>query len=346
MVVDAPADTGRYTLRVTLVQENVMWFSELPTPVFTDVVVVVSVARESWTLADVAALCRLTVTRDASVTTLGFVSSPCDGMLAFALTEQVLAAAVQHGCRALIVPHALVPLVPEHIGVIASDTPADVFRQLHNALAEGTDFYGADVESRIHPGARVHPTATVGTHNVRVADGAVVGAGCVINGRVTLGQRVEIGPGAVIGASGFQTIRSGKRWHELVHAGGVSIGDDAIVFANATVARGLFRQDTVIGEGCRIGNNAVVSHNVRLGCRTTVGHGAIVNGNVDAGHEVWIGPGASVANNVKIGDCARVDLGGVVIGNLPPGEHVGGPPAIDHHAMLREVATWRSGRRR
>ncbi len=116
----------------------------------------------------------------------------------------------------------------------------------------------------------------------------------------------------------------------MTHVGGVHIGDDAIVLANATIARGLFRQDTVIGDYCRIGNNAFVSHNTQLGRRTTVGHGAVVNGNVNVGHDVWIGPGATVANNITIGDSARVDLGATVIGTVAPGQHVGGPPAIDH----------------
>jgi acetyltransferase-like isoleucine patch superfamily enzyme len=61
---------------------------------------------------------------------------------------------------------------------------------------------------------------------------------------------------------------------------------------------------------------------------------------------VWIGPGSTVANNVALGDGVRIDIGATVIGSLRAGEHVGGPPAIDHNTVLREVASWRSRRRR
>ncbi len=211
MVVAAPAGNGHLTLRVTLVQELVAWFTELPTAVYSDVPIVVRRSHDCWTVADVTALCGVAFVRDAAVSTLGFVSAPFDGMLSFALTDTFVDAAVRRGCHTLIVPPTLVPRVPEHIGVIESDEPTVLFSEIHEALAKGTDFYGVDGESRVHPGARVHPTAIVDAHNVRIADGVVVGAGCVISGRVTLGQRVEVGPGSVIGAAGFQTIRTSDR---------------------------------------------------------------------------------------------------------------------------------------
>ena len=51
----------------------------------------------------------------------------------------------------------------------------------------------------------------------------------------------------------------------MEHAGGLLVGDRAEVMANAVVARAVFRQFTSIGEDCRIGNLAFVSHNVRIG---------------------------------------------------------------------------------
>lgn len=346
MLVDALAEPGRFILRVTLVQELVTWFTDLSAPVFADVMMTVAKPRDDWNLSDVAALCGLEVVRDAPVANLGFVSSPLAGMLTFADSVSFVDTAVQRGCHALIVPPSLLARVPRHVGVMASATPGDTFRELHEALAIRTDFYGADVETRVHPRARVHPTVTIDPHNVLIAEDVEVGAGCVLSGRVTLGRRVKIFPGTVIGTAGLQTMTFGGQRHELSHVGGVTIGDDAVVFANATIARGLFRQDTVVGESGRIGNNTFISHNTRLGRGTTVGHGAIVNGNVLVGDDVWIGPGASIANDVTIGGGARIDLGATVIGSVAPGKHVGGPPAIDHHTVLREVSTWRSRARR
>ena len=142
------------------------------------------------------------------------------------------------------------------------------------------------------------------------------------------------------------SMRTSTGIHQLTHAGSVEIADRSSVFANATVARGLFRQQTYIGVDSQVGNNAFVSHNCDVGPRTTIGHGAVINGNVGLGADVWVGPGAILANNIAVGDNARIDLGATVIGTVDAGEHLGGPPAIDHRAMLREAAGWRSRARR
>ncbi len=342
MLVVAPADTGHFTLRITLVQETVAWFTELPTPVYDDVPVVVGERRVTWRLSEIAALVEIDVERDASVSNLGFVSSPLPGMLTYAATSSFLEAAVQSGCTAVIVPPSLAESVPQNLGLVVGHEPADAFHRIHQSLADRTDFYGDDIESRIHPRARVHHTATIDDRNVRIAADVVVGAGAVICGRVVIAAGAVISPGAVIGASGFQTSLVDGRPVEFAHVGGVVIEENALVLSNATVARGLFRQDTVLGRDCRVGNNAFVSHNVQLGPRSVVGHGAQVNGNVEVGADAWIGPGATISNNLTIGDGARIDLGATVIGSVAPHNHVGGPPAIDHRAMLREVARWRS----
>ncbi len=346
MLVVAPPRKGTFTLRITLVQESVTWFTDLPTPVYDDVPIVVGERSAIWRLSEIAEIAEIAVVHDAVVSNLGFVSSPLPEMLTYAGTPAFLADAVRNGCTAVIVPPSLAAQVPQNLGLLVCDEPHDAFHRIHQFLANRTDFYGNDIESRIHPRARVHHTATIDDRNVRIAVDVVVGAGAVISGRVVIAAGAVISPGATIGASGFQTIRVDGRPVEFVHVGGVVIGEKALVYSNATVARGLFRQDTVLSMDCRVGNNAFVSHNAQVGPRSVIGHGTVVNGNVVVGADVWIGPGATISNNITIGDGARVDLGATVIGNVAAHSHVGGPPAIDHRSVLREVATWRSRAKR
>lgn len=351
MVVVAPVEPGEYSVRVTLVQESVMWLSDLAKPVFVDLPVTVGRPADEWLLSGMARLASIRVasselTHAGAVANLGFVSSPMPAMLTFATAARFLDAAVRVGCAAVIVPAGLASAVPEGLGVLIADDPAAVFWRLHEALVKRTDFYGRDEPTSIHPSAHVHATASIDRNNVVIGAEASIGAGCVITGRVRIGDRVSVGAGSVLGASGFQTARIDDRLVEFTHAGSVVIEDDAAVFANATIARGLFRQATVVGASARVGNNAFVSHNSRIGPDSVVGHGAVVNGNVEVGVGVWIGPGARVSNNITLGDGARIDLGATVIGSLAAGEHVGGPPAIDHRSVLREVASWRSRSRR
>ena len=346
MTVVAPAHEGNYLLRVTMVQESVMWFSELSEPVFDDVSVRVAAAG-MWHLSDLAALAGLDHREpDVAVATLGFVSTPLDAMLTFAESAKFLDAAISAGSHAVIVPRSLRGNVPATVGALLADQPGAAFWQLHERLLNTTGFYGRDEPTSIHPSAIVDPSARIDPCNVRIGPGTEVGPGCVITGRAEVGENVRIDSGTIIGAAGFQTTHVEGKLVDFSHAGAVVIGDDVRIFSNATIARGLFRQRTILERSCRVGNNAVISHNTRVGAASTIGHGAVINGNVDIGREVWVGPGACVANNVRLGDGGRIDLGATVIGNLRSGEHVGGPPAIDHRAVLREVASWRRRGRR
>lgn len=344
--VIAPASAGDHTLRLTLVQEQVMWFTDLAVPIFVDVPVTVGADVEEWRLSDLASLIGTSAAIDHPIQNLGFVSSPLPEMLTFATTARYLGAARIAGAGAVIVPPTLADQVPEGVGMMIARDPGATFWRIHERLAGATDFYGRDEPTVVHSNAKVHASASIAECNVRIGEGAEIGAGSVITGRVEIGTDVRIGEGAVIGATGFQTAVVDERVVEFTHVGAVTIHDRVEVFANATIARGLFRQATSLGASSRIGNNAFVSHNNRVGPRSVVGHGAVINGNVTIGADVWIGPGARVTNNITIGDHARVDLGATVVGNLETNEHVGGPPAIDHRAVLREVATWRARGRR
>ena len=342
----APDCSGHHRLRVTLVQEFVFWFDTLPVPVQSDVDIFVNETSDRWQLATIAALAGYAAVRDHEVANLGFPSAPLPAMLAFATSAEHVARAVAAGCVALVVDAGLVYLVPDDMGLVVADDPAEAFREIHEALVRQTDFYGADAAVQVDPTARVHPTATIDGAHVVVCAGASIGAHAVVTGRARIGVGAVVGMGAVIGADGLQVMRTSTGIHQLTHAGSVEIADRSSVFANATVARGLFRQQTYIGVDSQVGNNAFVSHNCDVGPRTTIGHGAVINGNVGLGADVWVGPGAILANNIAVGDNARIDLGATVIGTVDAGEHLGGPPAIDHRAMLREAAGWRSRARR
>jgi UDP-3-O-[3-hydroxymyristoyl] glucosamine N-acyltransferase len=131
---------------------------------------------------------------------------------------------------------------------------------------------------------------------------------------------------------------------ELTHAGAVDIGAGCHIFANAVIARGLFRESTHIGPGCRVGNSAFVSHNCSVGEEAFIGHGAVVNGNVRVGSHTWIGPGATVVHGIEIGEGANVSLGATVMRDVEAGKHVTGSMAIAHRKMLRLMAAAEGGK--
>ncbi len=343
MRVLAPGERGKYLLVVTMVQERQFWFDRTPQPVAVEWPVTVDAGDcagpGEMTLRAVASWVSARLVRDGEFANMAFLSDPQDRMLTFVEARRFAAAAAacpQTSC--ILTTPELAALVPERIALAVTADPRGCFFEIHNRLSAETGFYGRDFVSIIDPSARLHPRSWVDEKNVIVGAGVVVGPNASVLGRAVLGAGAVIHAGAVIGSAGFQASHRRGAAIELVHAGTTEIGPACRVFANAVIARGVFRQSTRMGTGCRVGNGAVVSHNCVLGDWVSVGHGAVVNGNVSIGANAWIGPGATVVNGIAIGEAAQVSLGATVIRDVPPGKRVTGSLAMEHRKMLRLMA--------
>jgi UDP-3-O-[3-hydroxymyristoyl] glucosamine N-acyltransferase len=345
----APPEPGRYVLVLTLVQEGQFWFDQLSRPVAAELQVTVDSVDQGppdeITLQEVAAWTSAQLARDGKFANLGFVAYPNDRMLTFVESRQFVAAAVtgpEISC--VLTTPELAGLFPERIALAVAADPRRCFFEIHNRLATETAFYGADSPSIVHPSARLHPRCWVDPTNVVIEAGVAIGPNACILGRAVVGAGTVIHAGAVIGSAGFQTSRRRPDGIEMVHAGAAEIGPGCHIFANAVIARGIFRQSTRIGSGCRVGNGAVVSHNCDVGDGAFIGHGSVVNGNVRVGTNAWIGPGATVVHGIVIGEAAQVSLGATVVRSVPPGKRVTGFLAADHRKMLRLMASVEKGR--
>jgi len=290
-------------------------------------------------LHELAELVPLTTIAPARISTLGFLPDGLPLMLTFLEHRRHLAALISNSCvAAVITSPELADLIPGNLGVMLAEEPRRRFFELQNALVEQTSFYGLKTEPTIDPTARIHPRADVAGHNVSIGAGVKIDSGVVIGPGTELGDGVVVHAGAVLGGSGFQTYRGADGFIEIAHAGTLEVCDGAIIFANAVLARGVFRQSTRIGRQCRIGVNSFVSHNVEIGDASFVGHGAIVNGNCRVGRKTWIGPGAVLSHGIEIEAQAEISLGAVVIGNVATGRRVSGNFAVTHQRLLRHLA--------
>lgn len=290
------------------------------------------------TLASAARLAGFEVLRDATFSTLGFLIDDLPGMLLFVESRRFLAPALRKAsAAALIVTPELASLSDSAPGLAVSAAPKRAFFQLQNALVASGTFYGWGSPSEIHPSAVIHERAWVAPTGVRIAARVSIAPNAAVHAGASLAEGVEVRAGAVLGGAGFQTYRGDDGLVELAHGGGIEVGEAAIIFENAVIARGVFRQNTRIGTQSRIGACAFVSHNAVVGARTHIGHGAVINGNVSIGEESWIGPGATVSNNLSIGASARVSLGSVVVRDVAANEHVTGNFALPHREFLRRM---------
>jgi len=204
--------------------------------------------------------------------------------------------------------------------------------QLGAGVAIGAHaFIGA--RARLGPGCRLWPGACVG------AD-AVLGAGCtlyfrvVIGDRCVLGDRVVLHAGAVIGADGFGYRQDDAgRNVKIPQVGIVELGDDVEIGANATVDRARFGV-TRVGRGTKIDNLVHVGHNVVIGEHSAIAGLTGLAGGATVGDRVLMGGHCAINNRAMIGSDARVAGASGVVGEVEPGQSVGGVPA-------RPIAVWR-----
>ena len=214
---------------------------------------------------------------------------------------------------------------------------------------------GIHATAAVDPGARLGDRVAIGAHAV-IADGAVladgvvvgpgscigvgsrIGAGSVLRERVVVADGVVIGArcllqaGAVIGSDGFG-FASGPRGAERIHQlGGVVLGDDVEVGANACVDRATLGW-TIIGDRSKLDNLVQVAHNVRLGTDVLIAGQAGIAGSTTVGDRVIVGGAAGLSDHVRIGDDARIAGGAGVTKSVPAGESWGGYPA-------QPVARW------
>jgi UDP-3-O-[3-hydroxymyristoyl] glucosamine N-acyltransferase len=213
------------------------------------------------------------------------------------------------------------------------------------------------LQAAVHPTAIVAPNAklaenvSVGPYVV-IEEGAEIGAGttveafcflgrgtrvgedCKLHPRVTLyagarlGNRVEVHSGVVIGSDGFGYVFGEGRHWKFPQIGGIEIGDDAEIGANATIDRGSL-ETTEIGHGVKIDNLVQVAHNVRIGAHSVLAAQTGVSGSSTLGDHVIVG------GQVGIGDHCKLEAGAVVGGQagiltgktIRSGQTVWGTPA-------------------
>jgi UDP-3-O-[3-hydroxymyristoyl] glucosamine N-acyltransferase len=186
----------------------------------------------------------------------------------------------------------------------------------------------------IGPGTQLFAGVYVG-RETKIGRDCVLWPNVVVRERVTIGDRVIIHPNATIGADGFGYLLRDGRHMKVPQIGTVVIEDDVEIGANSTVDRAKSGV-TRIGRGTKIDNLVIVAHNCDIGehCMIVAQSGA--GGSVRLGHHVVLAGQAGIIDHLTIGDGAQIAAKSVVYSDVEPGAFVGGFPAHDNRAFLRE----------
>ncbi len=215
--------------------------------------------------------------------------------------------------------------VHKHMGVSAKALIAENAR-----IGDGCD---------IHDGATVADGAAVG-HRCILYPGVFVGPNvhlgndCVLYPNVTiyescrLGSRVIIHANSTIGVDGFGYATHEGRHHKIPQIGRVLIEDDVEIGSSCAIERGTL-DDTVIGEGSKLGDMIAIGHGTKLGSHCLLVAQIGIAGSTTLGHHCTVGGQVGVVGHIKIGNNVTIGAQAGVVNNVPDGETVMGAPAID-----------------
>ena len=121
--------------------------------------------------------------------------------------------------------------------------------------------------------------------------------------------------------------------------GRVIVGDDVEIGANAAIDRGA-GPDTVVGDGSRIDNLVQIGHNVQLGRGCVLVAQSGVAGSAKLEDHVMIAAQAGVSGHLTMGAGSRLAAKSGLMRDVPPGETVGGLPAMAIKDFFRLVSLW------
>jgi mannose-1-phosphate guanylyltransferase/phosphomannomutase len=144
-------------------------------------------------------------------------------------------------------------------------------------------------------GAEIHPSA-------------VVRSPAVIGGNCRVGPSAEIGPYAVLGSNvriGDGTVLERTVIHDNTYLAPGVTARGAVIARSCDIRQGAHLEDgVVLGEGCRVGRQAVLTAGVKVYPNKTIEQGAVVNSSI-----VWETRGSrSLFGRLGVSGLANVDL--------------------------------------
>ncbi len=161
--------------------------------------------------------------------------------------------------------------------------------------------------------------------NVEIGKGTIIYPNVVIHSGSVIGENCIVKSFCSIGSEGLGYEKEGGALVKFPQIGGVVMGDNVEIGPNSTIRRAAL-DDTLIGDGCKIGafvnigHNCIIKENVIMTCQIVTAGGSVV------GENVFMGVGSSLKQKVNVGADAVIGQGAVIIRDVKRNDVVVGNP--------------------
>ncbi len=222
-------------------------------------------------------------------------------------------------------------------GVCVVDDPRRVFYLIHSFLSGEEEYCRKSFPTVMGDNCSISSMTDISDMNVVIGNNVTIESFVSIKANTVIGDNTVIRSGASIGGPGYDYKDFGQGMMLTPQIGGIQIGDNVEINSNTCIECATFPyENTIIGEGCKIGALCYIAHGVKMNAHVLMPNCASISGYTIIGERVLIGPGATITNVTKIDDDARVTIGSVVCGHVRGGITVSGNPAIPHERFLEQ----------
>ena len=188
-------------------------------------------------------------------------------------------------------------------------------------------------EARVGDGCIIYPGAYIG-RGVQLGNDCIMYPNVAIYDGCKIGNRVIINANSTIGEDGFGYASHKGVHHKIPQTGIVVIEDDVEIGACCGVERGTLG-DTIIGEGCKLGDLVAVGHGAKIGAHCLLVAQVGISGSTTLGHHCVVGGQVGIVGHINIGNNVTIAAQAGVINNIPDGKVVLGAPAIEANRAKR-----------
>ena len=277
------------------------------------------------------------IERDATICYTMFPATKLGRSICYGAKDTIVQKAnANNNIVAIITTPELAPMVDINKGLVVHAQPDKLYFELHNYMVQNQKMILVN-DSFISPNAIIASTAIIGKH-VIIGDGVEISHNVQIEDNTIIGTNTFIGQNVIIGAIGMQNLKVDDTFFNIRYAGGVKIGENCQILANAIIQKPYHCFYTEIGSNTKISVKSSVGHGSVIGNNCLIAGNGTIAGNITVGNDLWMGPSSTIADGLKIGDGVKIMIGSVVVNNLPDGASVSGNFATDHMKQLKNQA--------